>query len=77
MKLADKYKKTSAQILLNFINSRGLVCIPKSTNPDRIKENIGIFDFDLEEKEKELLFSLNEDHRFVNPGSWWGFDYFA
>ncbi len=75
--LAEKYGKTPAQILLNFTNSRNIACIPKSTKPERLKENIDVFDFELEEEDRKKLFALNEKHRFVNPIDWWGIDYFG
>ncbi|CAL8137512.1 unnamed protein product [Orchesella dallaii] len=57
-KIAEKYGKTSAQILLRFLTQQGVVCIPKSVTPARIKQNIDIFDIELtpdEIKELEAL----------------------
>jgi diketogulonate reductase-like aldo/keto reductase len=75
--LAKKYKKTKAQILLNWAVGRGTVAIPKSTTPERIAENIDIFDFELTDEEKNDINSLNKNYRFVNPSSWWGIPYFV
>lgn len=46
-KLAEKYKKTPAQILLRYQVDRGHIVIPKSVTKSRIEENIKIFDFKL------------------------------
>ena len=55
LKLSEKYKKTPAQIILRWDIQRGIITIPKSQNPERIKENISIFDFELTEGEiKEI-----------------------
>jgi diketogulonate reductase-like aldo/keto reductase len=75
--LAQKYKKTKAQILLNWAVGRGTIAIPKSTTPERIVENIDIFDFELTDEEKNDLNSLNKNYRFVNPSSWWRIPYFV
>jgi methylglyoxal/glyoxal reductase len=61
MSLAKKYSKTSAQILIRWSLQHGLVVIPKTIHENRIKENSQVFDFQLEEKDMELLNSLNED----------------
>jgi diketogulonate reductase-like aldo/keto reductase len=59
--LAKKYGKSSAQILIRWNLQHGLVVIPKSIHEDRIRENIQVFDFQLEEADMKLLNSLNED----------------
>jgi methylglyoxal/glyoxal reductase len=59
--LAKKYGKSSAQILIRWNLQHGLVVIPKSIHENRIRENIQVFDFQIEEKDMKLLNSLNED----------------
>jgi len=49
--LARKYKKTVSQIVLRWDLQMGVVTIPKSTTPSRIKENADIFDFQIEEED--------------------------
>jgi len=58
--LAKKYAKTPAQILIRWGIDCGFVELPKSSNPKRIKENIDIFDFYLEEDEVAALSKLNQ-----------------
>lgn len=66
--IAKKYNKTPAQILLRHIVQKGIVAIPKSVNPDRVRQNIDVFDFALDESEIEELDSLDkgEDGRFFD-----------
>ena len=60
---SDKYKKTPAQIMLRWSLQHKAIVIPKSSNPDRIKENSEIFDFNISVKDMSKLNSLNEDLR--------------
>lgn len=57
-RLAKKYQKTPAQIVLRCIFQNKIIPIPKSSNSLRIKENLNIFDFELEDKDLENLNSL-------------------
>jgi len=63
-KLADKYKKTNAQVLIKFQIQRGIIVIPKSSNAERQKENFDIWDFDLTQEEIGSLESLNRNYRY-------------
>uniref|UniRef100_A0A1I7TWH8 Aldo_ket_red domain-containing protein n=1 Tax=Caenorhabditis tropicalis TaxID=1561998 RepID=A0A1I7TWH8_9PELO len=51
LELAEKYKKTPAQILLRYALDRGLAIIPKSIHENRIQENFQLFDFQLSQDE--------------------------
>lgn len=61
--LAEKYKKSSGQILLRHIVQKGIIVIPKSCNPDRIKSNIDIFDFELNDQDMELLSKIDRGEK--------------
>lgn len=58
-RLAEKYGKNTGQIILRFEVQEGVVTLPKSTNPVRIKTNLDIFDFALTESEMNELRSLD------------------
>lgn len=59
LKLSEKYKKTPAQIILRWDIQRGIITIPKSVNPERIKENFEIFDFELTPDEVKEIDGLD------------------
>ncbi|KAK9745509.1 Aldo/keto reductase family [Popillia japonica] len=71
--IAGKHSKTPAQIALRFLVQLGLAPIPKSTTPERIRENIDIFDFSLDEKDMNKLRALN----LGEEGRVCGFDIFG
>lgn len=57
--IADKYKKSAAQIMLRWALQHGTVPIPKSTDQQRIVENIDIFDFNLSDNDLEVINNLS------------------
>ncbi|BES93512.1 alcohol dehydrogenase NADP [Nesidiocoris tenuis] len=69
--LAKKYGKAPAQILLRFLLQLGVAVIPKSSNPERLRSNIDIFDFNLTEEDFAKLKSLDRGEKgrqFGNSG---------
>ena len=63
--LANKYNKTSAQILLRFLTQLGFSVIPKSVHAERIKENIDILDFALSQEEMLKLIALDTNQPMI------------
>ncbi|TGK87753.1 aldo/keto reductase [Leptospira noumeaensis] len=61
--IAKRYKKSNAQILIRWSLQAGHVVIPKSKNPDRIRENADVFDFNLSEADMKEISSWNENFR--------------
>ncbi|XP_026183161.1 aldo-keto reductase family 1 member D1-like [Mastacembelus armatus] len=68
--IGKKYNKTAAQVALRFNVQRRVVVIPKSFNPDRIKDNFQIFDFSLSQAEMKAIEGLNKNIRFVELLMW-------
>lgn len=63
-KLAHKYEKTPAQIMLRWHIENEFIIIPRSTNESRQRENIQIFDFSLTDEEVKQVTDLEkEDYR--------------
>ncbi|MBC5627808.1 aldo/keto reductase [Clostridium sp. NSJ-6] len=59
--LAEKYNKSIAQITLRWHIQNGVIPIPKSSNEERIKANIDIFDFNLSNEDMKKIDSLNSN----------------
>jgi diketogulonate reductase-like aldo/keto reductase len=59
VELAAKYRKTPAQVVLRWHIEHGLSAIPKSVRPERIAENIDIFDFGLTSDEIAAIDALD------------------
>ncbi|MBD2784056.1 2,5-didehydrogluconate reductase DkgA [Xenorhabdus sp. DI] len=58
-RLALKYGKTPAQIVIRWHLDRGMIAIPKSVTPSRIKENFDVFDFRLEKEDLTAMAELD------------------
>ena len=65
-KVASKYNKTVAQVILRWDLQNGVVTIPKSTKEHRIIENSNIFNFELTTEDMDQISNLNENLR-VGP----------
>jgi len=63
-KLAEKYGKSNAQIILRWHIQAGNIVIPGSKNPDHIRENFNLFDFALDDSEMIDIAALHKDKRY-------------
>lgn len=65
-KLAEKYGKTPAQIILRWHTQMGFIVIPGSKNPDHVRENFDIFDFKLTDDEMKEIAVIDKGVRYYN-----------
>ena len=61
--IAKRAAKTPAQVVLRWHLQRGDIVFPKSVTPERIRENIDLFDFGLSAEEVETISALNRNER--------------
>lgn len=74
MKIAKAHDKTVAQVVLRWLLQRDIVTIPKSINPQRMAENLAIFDFQLSEEEMAAIAQLDQGGGFALPETADGFE---
>lgn len=60
-KIAAKYGKTTAQVMLRWHIQRGIAVIPKSTHIERMKENFDVFGFTLSDEDMQAIAALDKE----------------
>lgn len=64
--IGKKYGKSNVQIILRWHIQEGTIVFPKTTNPEHMKDNFEIFDFELTEDEMKQIRNLDKGKRFFN-----------
>ena len=64
--LAEKYNKSNAQIILKWHTQMGFIVIPGTKNPEHIKDNFDLFDFELTNEDMEKISKINKNVRYYN-----------
>lgn len=62
--IASIHKKSVTQIIMRWHVQQAVIPIFRSFNPEHIRENVDIYDFELTELEMQQIFSLNQDYKF-------------
>ncbi|MBC1422003.1 aldo/keto reductase [Listeria seeligeri] len=60
IEIAKKYNKSVAQVILRWLVEQDIITLAKTVKPERMKENLAIFDFELTEEDKNDIAKLNE-----------------
>lgn len=61
--VAEKHGKSYAQIMLRWCLQQGAIILPKSVTPERVQQNIQVYDFELDEQDMALLRKLDKGLR--------------
>ncbi|QSZ53821.1 aldo/keto reductase [Paenarthrobacter sp. AT5] len=61
--LADKHRRTPAQVIIRWHLQLGNLVIPKASSAGRIKENFAVFDFELDQDDMDGMAALERHHR--------------
>ena len=75
IKIAEKYGKSAAQVVLRWHLQHDIMVIPKSVTSSRIEENANIFDFVLSSEDMTVIDSLNRNQRFGKDPDNFHFDF--
>lgn len=76
--IGERHGKSVAQVILRWLNQRGVAVIPKSVTPERVQQNVEIFDFELSAKDMAAIAKLDTnqsaflDHRDPATVKWLG-----
>lgn len=65
--LSKKYDVSPAQVILNWIVSRGVVAIPRSSKPERILDNFNSLNWQMEKSDVEKMNAISQGQRLQNP----------
>jgi len=66
--MARKYERTPAQMLIRWVLQKGMVAIPKTVHPERMRENAAVFDFEILAEDEAEIDSFDEGyHTTWNP----------
>lgn len=68
--MAERHGTTPASILLGWAVSRGTSVIPKSTNPDRLRQNLAAAELELNETDMSTISAMNRNYRFLDGSHW-------
>jgi 2,5-diketo-D-gluconate reductase A len=66
-RIGDKYAKTAAQVVIRWHIDSGLIVIPKTVNPARLRENIDVFDFALAPEDMTAIAALDSAGGRIGP----------
>jgi D-xylose reductase len=68
--ISRKHNRSPAQVILRWTVQRNIAVIPKSTNAERLKQNLDILSFELSAQDLQAIATLDANHRFNDPGNY-------
>jgi len=68
--IADKHLCSMAQVMIGWAVKRGTAVIPKSVNPERIRQNLAAANIPLDTEDMQKIAALDKHYRFLNGSLW-------
>jgi diketogulonate reductase-like aldo/keto reductase len=66
--IAKKHEKPVSQVIINWLLSKGLIVLPRSSNRDHIEENFRATEWELDNEDIQKIDNLSEWNRYIEPG---------
>lgn len=60
VKISNKYDKSVAQVIIRWLVEQDIVVLAKTIRPERMKENLDVFDFSLDDEDKQIIKTLDQ-----------------
>jgi diketogulonate reductase-like aldo/keto reductase len=65
--IANKYGTTEAKVIIKWLIEKGLIVIPRSEDPEHIRQNFEALQLDMENEDIEIIDNLDKNNRILNP----------
>lgn len=76
-KIAKKHGVSTAQVCLRWTNQRGVATMPFTLKENEMLENLDIWKFTLDSEDMEAIKTLDKNHHYLRPASWYGLPYWS
>ncbi|WP_133492299.1 aldo/keto reductase [Alcanivorax sp. 24] len=70
MEIAERHQASPAQVLIRWATQRGTSVIPKSVNPERLRQNLAAADLELDDRDMDRIAALDKHRRYVSGANW-------
>ncbi|KYZ84583.1 aldehyde oxidoreductase [Alcanivorax sp. KX64203] len=70
VEIAERHQASPAQVLIRWATQRGTAVIPKSVNPERLRQNLAAADLELDDGDMDRIAALDKHRRYVSGANW-------
>ncbi len=70
VEIAERHQASPAQVLIRWATQRGTAVIPKSVNPERLRQNLAAADQELDGSDMDRIAALDKHRRYVSGANW-------